>query len=98
MSILCSPKPASVQVSFLGCKSFSDVLGVFPMAKRCLGEILSAVEFLDRESLLIALEYLPGTRNPLQCVESPFYMLVETSGSNEVHDKEKVEAFLEVCD
>ncbi len=34
-------------------------------AKRDLGEVLSAFEFLDRESLLITLRHLPGAKDPL---------------------------------
>eukprot|EP00803_Ostreobium_quekettii_P000947 evm.model.scf_12EXC.5 EVM.evm.TU.scf_12EXC.5 scf_12EXC:51191-53645(-) len=94
MSLLCPARPTSVQVSFLSCKSFPDVLHIFRLAKQHLGEVLSAVEFLDRESLVTALEHMPGIRNPLPDGTSPFYMLVETSGSSETHDKNKVEEFL----
>ena len=34
-----------------------------------------------------------GLYNPLD--EYPFYMVVETSGSNEAHDEEKLNSFLE---
>lgn len=40
-------------------------LQVFVRAKRDLGEVLSAFEFLDRESLLITLRHLPGAKDPL---------------------------------
>lgn len=35
-------------------------------AKQGLGEILSAVEFLDQESMHLVTEHLQGVRNPLQ--------------------------------
>ena len=38
---------------------------VFVCAKRVLGEVLSAFEFLDRESLEVTLAHLPGAINPL---------------------------------
>lgn len=38
---------------------------VFVAAKRDLGEVLSAFEFLDRESLHITLRHLPGAKDPL---------------------------------
>ena len=38
---------------------------VFVAAKQQLGEVLSAFEFLDRESLLITLRHLPGAKDPL---------------------------------
>lgn len=34
-------------------------------AKAALGEVLSAFEFLDAESLAITLQHLPGARDPL---------------------------------
>ena len=46
------------QVSFLACPSFSAVQQVMVRAKRRLGEILSAVEFLDRPSLDLVLRQL----------------------------------------
>lgn len=57
-----------------------------------LGEIVSAIEFLDGQSLNMVLT-LPNKKNPFS-QEYPFYMLIETSGSNEKHDKEKIENFL----
>ena len=61
-------------------------------ARQKLGEILSAFEFLDRESLELTLAHLVGVRNPLPDARAPFYLLVETSGSSEEHDSEKLQA------
>jgi hypothetical protein len=120
---------------------------VLSAAKRQLGEILSAVEFLDAASLSLATTLLPGVSNPLgntgttaaaaadagqtaaatgqtaaaggqtaagqtaagqtaaagheaaeaaAAGDGPMYMVIETQGSNEAHDKEKLESFLEV--
>lgn len=44
---------------------FPVVPQVFVAAKRQLGEVLSAFEFLDSESLAITLGHLPGARDPL---------------------------------
>jgi D-2-hydroxyglutarate dehydrogenase len=114
VAIQCAPKPASVQLAFLSCPSFTAVQQVLKHAKRSLGEILSAVEFLDQESMKMATQYLPGVSNPLTQAGpdatqqqqqhqqggeeqgGPFYMVVETQGSNAAHDKEKLEGFLEV--
>jgi D-2-hydroxyglutarate dehydrogenase len=115
VAIQCAPKPASVQLAFLSCPSFTAVQQVLKHAKRSLGEVLSAVEFLDQESMNMATQYLPGVSNPLTQAGpeaaqqqqqqqqqggeeqgGPFYMVVETQGSNAAHDKEKLEGFLEV--
>uniref|UniRef100_A0A3P8UYX7 D-2-hydroxyglutarate dehydrogenase, mitochondrial n=1 Tax=Cynoglossus semilaevis TaxID=244447 RepID=A0A3P8UYX7_CYNSE len=76
VSILCPPKPKSVNVVFLGCESFQKLLQTFQLCKGMLGEILSAFEFLDSE----------------YC---PFYIVIETSGSDSTHDEEKLHNFLE---
>ena len=41
---------------------------------------------------------LEGATNPLhgEAAMSPFYMLIETHGSNEGHDIQKLDSFLEV--
>ena len=117
VAIQCAPKPSSVQVAFLQCPNFAAVQHVLATAKRQLGEILSAVEFLDSASLSLATTLLPGVSNPLDNTGSaapaeaaaqgaaggggtgesgPMYMVIETQGSNEMHDKEKLETFLEV--
>jgi D-2-hydroxyglutarate dehydrogenase len=62
-------------------------------AKRNLGEILSAFEFLDNNSMDLVLNHLDGVRNPVSSSEN-FYILIETTGSDETNDREKLEAFL----
>lgn len=90
-----------MQLAFLACDSFGHVQQTLLLARRRLGEILSAVEFLDSESMAMVTAHLPDCRNPLEgsaagsSAAGPFYMLIETHGSNEVHDGQKLEAFLE---
>ncbi|GCB79001.1 hypothetical protein scyTo_0017818 [Scyliorhinus torazame] len=92
VSILCPRKSAAVSVALLGCDSFERTLDIFKESKSMLGEILSAFEFLDHSCRAVVCEHLK-LRNPLQ--ESPFYILIETSGSNSDHDQEKLNHFLE---
>uniref|UniRef100_A0A8D1REW4 D-2-hydroxyglutarate dehydrogenase, mitochondrial n=1 Tax=Sus scrofa TaxID=9823 RepID=A0A8D1REW4_PIG len=92
VSILCPPKPSAVNVAFLGCPGFAEVLQTFSTGRRLLGEILSAFEFMDAECLQLVGRRLHLT-NPVQ--ESPFYVLIETSGSGADHDAEKLSSFLE---
>lgn len=58
------PVPA-VNVAYLAVPTFAVAQQVLVAAKRQLGEVLSAFEFLDRESLAITLRHLPGTKDPL---------------------------------
>ncbi|XP_062902307.1 D-2-hydroxyglutarate dehydrogenase, mitochondrial-like isoform X1 [Mobula hypostoma] len=92
VSILCPRKPTSVNVVLLGCDDFDKLLDIFKESKGMLGEILSAFEFMDYGCREIVYEHLKLT-NPLR--EAPFYILIETSGSNNNHDQEKLNWFLE---
>jgi D-2-hydroxyglutarate dehydrogenase len=95
-----------VQVAFLRCPGFDQVQQVLAAAKAQLGEILSACEFLDTQSLDLVTSHLPGVTDPLASGSSSsssggsspgtMYMVVETHGSNAEHDAEKLSRFLEV--
>lgn len=92
VSILCPPKPSTVNVAFLGCPGFAEVLQTFRTCRAMLGEILSAFEFMDAECMKLVRLHL-GLSCPVQ--ESPFYVLIETAGSGPGHDAEKLGCFLE---
>jgi FAD/FMN-containing dehydrogenase len=94
VSMLLAPKPTSVKLAFLRCDSFDKVIEVFARAKTALGEILSAYEFMDSSSMEMVLQHLPAARFPLG-EKGPFYILIETSGSNDEHDEAKFNSFLE---
>ncbi|KAK7307505.1 hypothetical protein VNO77_40633 [Canavalia gladiata] len=93
VSILTPPKLSSINVAFLACKDYSSCQKLLQEAKRKLGEILSAFEFLDGQSMNLVLNHLEGARNPLPSLHS-FYVLIETTGSDESSDTQKLEAFL----
>lgn len=92
VAILCPQKPTAVNVAFLGVESFNMVLEVFQEARKSLAEILSAFEFLDTESMKMAKDNLKLS-SPID--DYPFYVLIETSGSQGAHDEEKLIQFLE---
>uniref|UniRef100_A0A8D0GBJ6 D-2-hydroxyglutarate dehydrogenase, mitochondrial n=1 Tax=Sphenodon punctatus TaxID=8508 RepID=A0A8D0GBJ6_SPHPU len=92
VSILCPQKPKAVNLAFLGCPGFSQVLETFTTCRGMLGEILSAYEFMDDKSMKLVESHLKLS-NPV--TGSPFYVLIETSGSNSAHDEEKLNHFLE---
>lgn len=95
VSLLVAPRPQAVHLAFLACPTFGAVQGVLKAAKKQLSEILSAFEFMDRQAFELVLTHLDGVRNPLPQAETPFYLLVETSGSHQGHDREKLDLFLE---
>ncbi|RUS80053.1 hypothetical protein EGW08_012170 [Elysia chlorotica] len=92
VSILCPQKPNAVCVALLGCESFQKVLDIFVACKSHLGEIMSAFEFMDSQTMQLVKENLSMT-SPL--VDYPFYTLVECSGSNGTHDEEKLTKMLQ---
>ena len=95
VSILTQPKPKAINVSFLAVKDFESVQKVFVKAKNEIAEILSAFEFMDKRSIQLTKKHIENdTPFPLED-EYPFYVLIETSGSNKIHDDEKLETFLE---
>ncbi|XP_038195494.1 D-2-hydroxyglutarate dehydrogenase, mitochondrial isoform X2 [Arvicola amphibius] len=81
VSILCPPRPKAVNVAFLGCPGFAEVLQTFSTCKGMLGEILSAFEFMDAECMKLVGQHLHLT-NPVQ-------------GSSAGHDTEKLTSVLE---
>ncbi|NXP38965.1 D2HDH protein, partial [Leiothrix lutea] len=92
VSILCPQKPKAVNVAFLGCQSYAKVLETFTTCRAMLGEILSAYEFMDEKCMELVQRHLKLS-SPV--ADSPFYVLIETSGSNSSHDEEKLNNFLD---
>ena len=91
---------ASATDAWLACADYARVRAVLGLARSHLAEVLSAIEFLDDVALASVLERERDLADPLEAsVEdaAPFRVLVETSGSDEAHDAEKVERFLEAA-
>ncbi|XP_044751509.1 D-2-hydroxyglutarate dehydrogenase, mitochondrial [Coccinella septempunctata] len=91
VSIQCPPKPKAVNLAFLGLESFDKILMVFKRCKHELGEILSSCEAIDADSLAATTDNL-NLKSPLE--KFPFYMVIETHGSDNGHDEEKLNRFL----
>lgn len=100
VALQAAPRPSSVQAAWIGIQTFEDVRRALRLARRHLGETLSAFEFVDRASLDVVLEGQHASmrlHDPLPDNPTPFHALVEVSGSNEAHDTEKLEHFLEAA-
>lgn len=65
------------------------------LAKIRLSEVLSSFEFMDQAILDCLKANLD--LHPVLSTPSAFSILVETSGSNEGHDMDKMSAFLDEC-
>ncbi|KAJ3081624.1 hypothetical protein HK102_002228 [Quaeritorhiza haematococci] len=97
VSILTPKRASSVNVAMFSVDSFEAVQNVFKRAKADLGEILSAFEFWDKPARDLVKKHLTAVRDPLSADSkaAPFYVLIETQGSHQEHDSEKLNAFLE---
>lgn len=91
IAIQCPTLPKAVSVGFFGVKNFDNILKLYKNAKSALGEILSAFEMADNFSITSTVNNLKLS-NPI--ADYPFYVLVETHGSDEAHDNEKLSRFL----
>ncbi|KAM0901873.1 hypothetical protein ACQ4PT_019672 [Festuca glaucescens] len=94
VSILTPAKLPSTNVAFLSCNDYMSCQKLLQAARRGLGEIISAFEFMDRQCIDLAMAHLEGVHNPLPLSPYKFYVLIETTGSDESYDKAKLEAFL----
>lgn len=96
VAIQLPAKPAAINTCFFGAPSWEAFLQLFMAARRELGEILSACELIDGEALDLILDMTKaqGVVSPLP-ERRPYYLLVETNGSNKEHDSAKLFAFLE---
>jgi FAD/FMN-containing dehydrogenase len=94
VALLTSPLPSALNVILLGVSSFDNCRSLLRLARTSLGEIISAVEFVDKKAMGLTLDILSSLSRPLND-EHSFYFFIETSGSHHEHDREKVELFLE---
>lgn len=75
-----------------GLQDFDKVLKTFKKAQEQLGEILSAVDVMDS----VTMEFIKEKNDQQSPIGNhPFHLLIETSGSNETHDSEKVNNLLD---
>ncbi|KAI4466387.1 d-2-hydroxyglutarate dehydrogenase mitochondrial [Holotrichia oblita] len=94
VAVQCPTKPKTQNLAFLGLENYENVLETFKAGKGCLSEILSAIEVIDNESMDVVREHL-NLRSPIG--EYPYYLLIETSGSRDEHDQEKLNSFVEMA-
>ncbi|VEN44632.1 unnamed protein product [Callosobruchus maculatus] len=94
VSLQCPPRAKSINIAFLGLQNFGKVLKTFRKAKEDLCEILSAFEVMDHSTIEFSKDTL-GVTSPIG--NYPFYLLIETSGSNPEHDADKLNKFLDTA-
>uniref|UniRef100_A0A146LKD7 D-2-hydroxyglutarate dehydrogenase, mitochondrial n=1 Tax=Lygus hesperus TaxID=30085 RepID=A0A146LKD7_LYGHE len=90
----CPIRPRSINLALLSLKKFRDVLSTFTLAKQTLSETLSSVEMMDSVCMTSVGNKL-GLKCPLDNDSDSFFMVVETHGSREDHDVEKMSCFVQ---
>ncbi|KAI8084787.1 uncharacterized protein BX664DRAFT_300287 [Halteromyces radiatus] len=93
VSILTPLRSKAVNVALLGLNSFDDVQVAFKQSRMDLSEILSAFEFWDIHSFKMFKKHF--NHKEVMAKDYPFYILIETSGSNKDHDDQKLTSYLE---
>ena len=89
MSILTPVMPAATNAVLLSLPSFEKVIHLFKIVKRDMGEILSAFEYMDRESYTLSVKHGQGKALSEEETEgAQCFVLIETSGGNKDHDEE----------
>lgn len=102
VAVACPALPTSKNVALLVCNCYKDVLQVLKTSKEKLGEILSAIELIDLNTMKFVQRYGSGIGDHLisELLTSeiadnkPLFILVESQGCNQEADSSKMDAFL----
>lgn len=70
-SLAVPSRPANVSVALLACADFSGVEKVLALARGRLAEVLSAAEYMDKETVGLTLEMCASVRSPFPPGGSP---------------------------
>lgn len=94
VAIACPAKSGSVLTAVVRVADFDRVRSLLRLARERLGEVLSAYEFMDAQSVAVATK-LPHVRHPMGGGDDKScYVLIETAGSVAEHDRAKLDRFV----
>ncbi|OBZ81022.1 D-lactate dehydrogenase [cytochrome] 2, mitochondrial [Choanephora cucurbitarum] len=94
VSLLTPRRAKSTNLVLVALNSFEAIQKAYVMAKEDLSEILSAFEFWDDESVhVVKTQMMQKVDYPIEG-KYPFYALIETQGSKQGHDQEKLDGYL----
>jgi D-2-hydroxyglutarate dehydrogenase len=79
-AVLCGPLPDHKNLVMLACNSFDNVLHILNKAKVELGDVLTAIEFMDAQSLDLVLQNAKQAKDPYD-KKFDFYVLIEVATS-----------------
>ena len=88
------PKPRGTSVAFAGMPGPAEALRLLKLARERAGQGLTGFELLPRFAVQMAVDYLPGAREPL-ATKTPWYVLLEvSSGRSEADARDIAESAL----
>ncbi|EGG03015.1 uncharacterized protein MELLADRAFT_49675 [Melampsora larici-populina 98AG31] len=97
--ILTPKRSSSMKVALLSVSDYQTIQKVYNKTRESLGEILSAFEFFDQDCFELVMDHTkqkdPFEGGEVDGKKNGFYVLIETSGSNEDHDDQKLNELLE---
>ena len=101
VAVACPALPASKNVVLLVCNSYDDVLEILKASKEELGEILSAIELIDSNTMKFVKKYgssgddlISELLSSGETDNQPLFILVESQGCDQEADASKMDAFL----
>lgn len=81
--------PAATNAVILALQSFDQVVPLYKIVKRNMGEILSAFEYMDRNAYTLSVKHGQGKALSEEQTEgAECFVLVETSGGSEEYDEQ----------
>lgn len=81
--------PAATNAVVLALPSFDQVIPLYKIVKRDMGEILSAFEYMDGGAYDISVKHGQGKALSEEEIKgAQCFVLIETSGGNKEHDEE----------
>ena len=83
------PAPRETVTAWLACPTLEACLSVFGRLREASGDAVSGCELVSRTALEFVLRHLPQARDPLG-TPSPWYLLVELTGSGVVGNLRQV--------
>jgi FAD/FMN-containing dehydrogenase len=83
------PKPRGISVAFAGMAGPAEALTLLKLAREKAGQGLTGFELLPRLAIQMAVDHLPGTREPLAS-RTPWYVLLEFSSGRSEDDAQAV--------
>jgi FAD/FMN-containing dehydrogenase len=83
------PKPRGIAVAFAGMSGPAEALTLLKLARERAGQGLTGFELLPRFAIQMAVDYLPGVREPLT-TKTPWYVLLEVSSGRSEGDAQEI--------